>query len=68
VVYGLLSVGQSVSRWYDPRGKIPPTELADRLSDMLLFGLVTRSDSASSLSGESDTPGADAFIGRPDQK
>jgi AcrR family transcriptional regulator len=43
VVYGLLSVGQSVSRWYDPHGKVPSTELAEQLANLLLFGLITRS-------------------------
>jgi TetR/AcrR family transcriptional regulator, cholesterol catabolism regulator len=40
VVYALLSVGQSVSRWYDPNGKVPPSELAEQLANQLLFGLI----------------------------
>jgi TetR/AcrR family transcriptional regulator, cholesterol catabolism regulator len=42
MVYALLSVGQSVSRWYDPSGKIPVSELAEELANMLLFGLLNR--------------------------
>jgi TetR/AcrR family transcriptional regulator, cholesterol catabolism regulator len=42
VVYGLLAVGQSVSRWYDPTGKLPASELAEQLADLLLFGLIVR--------------------------
>jgi AcrR family transcriptional regulator len=68
VVYALLSVGQSVSRWYDPHGKIPPAELADRLADLLLFGLITRSDLTTGMSEESDVSATDAFLGHFDQK
>jgi len=42
VVYALLSVGQSVSRWYDPHGKLPASEMAEQLADLLLFGLTVR--------------------------
>lgn len=42
VVYALLSVGQSVSRWFDPDGKISASELAEQLANMLLFGLITQ--------------------------
>ncbi len=44
VVYALLSVGQSISRWYDPKGKVPPSELAEQLADLLLFGLTIRQE------------------------
>ena len=46
IVYGLLAVGQSVSRWYDPNGKVSAAELAEELADMLLFGLIGRSEAA----------------------
>jgi TetR/AcrR family transcriptional regulator, cholesterol catabolism regulator len=52
IVYALLSVGQSVSRWYDPSGKIAVEELAENLTNMLLFGLIGRLDPSGDASKE----------------
>lgn len=41
-LYGLLAVGQSVSRWYRPGGRLSAEEIADELADRALGGVLVR--------------------------
>lgn len=41
-MYGLLAVGQSVARWYQPDGRFTAEQLADALADNALRGVLTR--------------------------
>jgi AcrR family transcriptional regulator len=38
-VFGILGALNWVPEWFDPKGSMPATEIADRLADTLLFGL-----------------------------
>lgn len=42
VLYSLLAVGQSVSRWYRPDGRLSAEEIADELADRALGGVLVR--------------------------
>jgi AcrR family transcriptional regulator len=44
VVYGLLAVGQSVSRWYEATGRVSEEEMSDTMVKLMLHGLI-RTDS-----------------------
>jgi AcrR family transcriptional regulator len=39
LAYGLLSVGQSLARWYEPGGRVPAESISKALADLMLFGL-----------------------------
>ncbi len=52
LTYGLLSVAQSLSRWYRPGGRVSAEQVSVMLADMLLNGLV-RSDGRPPDSGSS---------------
>lgn len=41
-MYGLLAVGQSVSRWYQPDGRFTAEEIADMLAENALQGVLAR--------------------------
>lgn len=41
-MYGILAIGQSVSRWYKPKGGYKPEEIADAMAAMVLNGVLTR--------------------------
>jgi AcrR family transcriptional regulator len=41
-MYGLLAAGQSVSRWYEPGGRMSAEEIAGTLTDSALSGLLAR--------------------------
>jgi AcrR family transcriptional regulator len=43
-VYGLLSVGQSVSRWYESGGRVSAEEISTSLANLMLLGLSSRPD------------------------
>jgi AcrR family transcriptional regulator len=51
IVYALLAVGQSVSRWFDPKGKISADDLAIQMADLMLFGLISRPQQGDGKSG-----------------
>jgi TetR/AcrR family transcriptional regulator, cholesterol catabolism regulator len=40
VLYGLIGMAQTVSRWYDPNGSLTAEEIADILANSAMFGLV----------------------------
>jgi TetR/AcrR family transcriptional regulator, cholesterol catabolism regulator len=42
VAYGLLAIGQSVSRWYDPNGKQSAESIARTLAATAMNGVLTR--------------------------
>jgi AcrR family transcriptional regulator len=41
-MYGILSIGQSVSRWYKPGGKFSAEKVADAMAGMVLSGVLSR--------------------------
>jgi AcrR family transcriptional regulator len=41
-MYGILAIGQSVSRWYKPGGRITAEKIADSMADMVLSGVLIR--------------------------
>ncbi len=41
-MYGILAIGQSVSRWYKPDGQYDAEKIADAMADLVLDGVVTR--------------------------
>jgi AcrR family transcriptional regulator len=41
-MYGILAIGQSVSRWYKPGGGYEPEEIADAMAAMVLNGVLVR--------------------------
>lgn len=41
-MYGILAIGQSVSRWYKPDGQYDAEKVADTLADLALGGVLTR--------------------------
>jgi AcrR family transcriptional regulator len=41
-MYGILAIGQSVSRWYKPGGRHTPEEIADAMATMVLSGVLIR--------------------------
>ena len=41
-LYGLLSAGQTVSRWYQPGGRLDAEQIADILADNALAGVLVR--------------------------
>jgi AcrR family transcriptional regulator len=40
VVYGILAMGQGVSRWYTPSGRVDASKVAETFADMAMHGLV----------------------------
>jgi TetR/AcrR family transcriptional regulator, cholesterol catabolism regulator len=40
-VYGMLSLGQGVSRWYQPDGQFDAEKIADAMADLVLDGVLT---------------------------
>jgi len=42
-MYGILAIGQSVSRWYKPDGQYGAEQIADAMADMVLNGVLGRS-------------------------
>jgi TetR/AcrR family transcriptional regulator, cholesterol catabolism regulator len=40
-VYGMLSVGQGVARWYQPDGQFDAEKIADAMADLVLDGVLT---------------------------
>jgi hypothetical protein len=41
-MYGILAIGQSVSRWYKPDGRYTAETIADAMADMVLSGVLIR--------------------------
>jgi AcrR family transcriptional regulator len=41
-MYGLLAAGQTVSRWYEPNGRMSAEEIATTLTETALSGLLSR--------------------------
>jgi AcrR family transcriptional regulator len=41
-MYGILAIGQSVSRWYKPGGRYTAEEIADGMATMVLSGVLSR--------------------------
>jgi AcrR family transcriptional regulator len=41
-MYGILAIGQGVSRWYKPGGRITAEKIADSMADMVLSGVLIR--------------------------
>lgn len=41
-MYGILATGQSVSRWYKPRGQYDAEKIANAMADLVLDGVLTR--------------------------
>jgi AcrR family transcriptional regulator len=41
-MYGILAIGQSVSRWYKPGGQYDAEKIADAMADLVLDGALTR--------------------------
>lgn len=41
-MYGILAIGQSVSRWYSPRGRRSAEDIAALMADQVLTGVVRR--------------------------
>ena len=41
-MYGILAIGQSVSRWYKADGQYDAEKIADAMADLVLDGVVTR--------------------------
>ncbi|MGI8449980.1 MAG: hypothetical protein ACR2MP_22930, partial [Streptosporangiaceae bacterium] len=41
-MYAILSIGQSVSRWYKPSGKHDAEGIADSMADFVLDGVLVR--------------------------
>jgi AcrR family transcriptional regulator len=41
-MYGILAIGQSVARWYNPGGRNSASEIADVMAAMVLSGVLTR--------------------------
>jgi AcrR family transcriptional regulator len=41
-MYGILAIGQSVSRWYKPGGRFTAEKVADSMADMVLSGVLSR--------------------------
>lgn len=41
-MYGILAIGQSVSRWYNPDGRYSANEIADTMAAMVLSGVLAR--------------------------
>jgi AcrR family transcriptional regulator len=41
-MYGILAVGQNVSRWYKPGGPYTAEEIADAMAELVLAGVVSR--------------------------
>jgi AcrR family transcriptional regulator len=56
VVYGLLAMGQGVSRWYQPDGRVDACDVAESFANMAMNGLV---------SGRHRAPGAELQTGQP---
>lgn len=41
-MYGILAIGQSVSRWYKPGGQYDAEKIAEAMADLVLDGVLTR--------------------------
>jgi AcrR family transcriptional regulator len=41
-MYGILAIGQNVSRWYRPGGRYGAEEIADAMADIVLTGVLVR--------------------------
>jgi AcrR family transcriptional regulator len=41
-MYGVLAIGQNVSRWYKPGGEYDPEQIADAMADLVLAGMLMR--------------------------
>ncbi|HET6187975.1 MAG TPA: TetR/AcrR family transcriptional regulator [Trebonia sp.] len=41
-MYGILAIGQSVSRWYKPDAGYQPEHIADAMADLVLYGVLVR--------------------------
>lgn len=41
-MYGILAIGQSVSRWYSPRGRRSAEDIATEMANQVLTGVVRR--------------------------
>ena len=41
-MYGILSIGQSASRWYKAGGQYDAEKIADAMADFVLDGALTR--------------------------
>jgi Tetracyclin repressor-like, C-terminal domain len=41
-MYGILSIGQSASRWYKADGQYDAEKIADAMADFVLDGVLTR--------------------------
>jgi AcrR family transcriptional regulator len=41
-IFGILAMGQSVSRWYQPSGRYSPEEIAGSMADLALAGILAR--------------------------
>jgi AcrR family transcriptional regulator len=39
--YSLMAIGQTVSRWYEPRGRLSAEEIAAELADIAITGVLT---------------------------
>src|ERR1700722_14246381 len=50
-VYGILGIGQSVARWYQPSGRMEADAIADTFANMILTGLVVDSAEVGGGSG-----------------
>jgi hypothetical protein len=42
-MYGMLAIGQGVSRWYRPDGQYDADKIADTMADLVLDGVLTTS-------------------------
>jgi AcrR family transcriptional regulator len=52
VAYGILTMGQAVSRWFNPRGRMTAEQVADIYAGLLLNGLLqARPEGAAKASG-----------------
>jgi len=42
-MYGILAIGQSVSRWYKADGQYDAEKISDDMADLVLDGVLTTS-------------------------